>query len=185
MRLFVAFDLSAEVRQALRELVSQLQRASAEARWVRAEGLHLTLKFLGELPEEKLPALKEALARVSSPRAVEMEFRGVGYFPHARRPRVIWVGVRASENLPDLAAQVETAVEPFGVAREPRAYVPHLTLGRFKGAKRLPRLLDQVSRLPSTEFGHVRTTEFTLYQSRLSPAGAQYTRLESFAFVRP
>lgn len=185
MRLFVALELTDEVHTALRELVARLEPAGADLRWVRREGMHLTLKFIGEVPEAKLPLIQEALARVRSAAPVEMKFRGLGYFPHERRPRVFWVGVEASANLPELAAEVEAALEPLGIARENRPYAPHLTLGRFKTLSRLARLQEEIARLPSTEFGRVETAEFALFQSRLSPRGAEYTRLQTFPFARP
>lgn len=184
MRLFVALELSDAVQAALRELVGRLQRSSADVRWVRPEGMHLTLKFIGEAPEERLAPIQAALAGLSSPRPVEMEFRSLGYFPNERRPRVFWVGVRASDNLADLAAQVEAALEPLGIAREKRVYIPHLTLGRFRSAGRLARLQEEISRLPSTEFGRVEARELVLFQSRMSPHGAAYTPLARLPFVR-
>src|SRR3990167_1334580 len=105
MRLFVALELTEGVRAALRELVARLEPAGADLRWVRPQGMHLTLKFIGETPEAKLPLLREALARVRSPKPVEMEFHGLGYFPNERRPRVFWVGIEASDNLPALASE--------------------------------------------------------------------------------
>lgn len=184
MRLFVALDLTPEVRAALLALLEKLQRAAADLRWVNPEGLHLTLKFIGEVPPEKRAPIEEALARVTSPAPVELDFSGVGYFPNERRPRVFWVGVHASDNLAPLAAQLEAALEPLGIARENRPYVPHLTLGRFKSPRGLPQLQTEIAQLPSTQFGRVRAEEFYLYQSQLSPRGARYTRLEKFPFVR-
>ncbi len=184
MRLFVALELTDAVRGAIRDLASRLQRARADVRWVRPEGMHLTLKFIGEVPEEKLSAIKQALSAVRSSRPVEMEFRGLGYFPHERRPRVLWVGIEASENLTELAAQMEAALEPLGLERENRPYVPHLTVGRFKSTKRLDLLQEEIAALPSTEIGRIETSEFFLFQSKLSPKGAEYTKLERFDFVR-
>lgn len=184
MRLFVALDLTPDVHTALRELVSRLQRAGADVRWVGPEGMHLTLKFIGEVSAEKLPAVKEALGVVTSPAPVELSFQSLGYFPNERRPRVIWVGIHASENLAALAAQMEAALEPLGIAREKRAYVPHLTLGRFKSTNGLARLQAEVAALPSTQFGRMQAGEFFLYQSKLTPRGAEYTRLEGYGFAR-
>lgn len=184
MRLFVALELSEEVRTALRELLAHLQRAAADVRWVRPEGMHLTLKFIGEVPAEKLAPIQDALGRIASPAPVGLDFRGLGYFPNERHPRVIWVGIRTSDNLAPLAAEMEAVLEPLGIAREKRAYVPHLTLGRFKSENRLPRLQQEATALPSTDFGHMQTKEFFLYQSKLTPRGAEYTKLQAFAFVR-
>jgi 2'-5' RNA ligase len=146
--------------------------------------MHLTLKFIGEAPDEKLSSIQEALKEVSSPKPVRADFRGLGYFPNQSRPRVVWVGVEASDNLVPLAAEVENSLAPLGIRREKRPYVPHLTLGRFKGSKGLERLQKMIAALPSTEFGGLQTQSFFLYQSRLSPQGAQYTRLAEFPFVR-
>ncbi len=184
MRLFVALELSQTVHTAVRELIARLQRARADLHWVRPEGMHLTLKFIGEVPEEKLEAIRAALGGVASPQPVTLEFRDLGYFPSERRPRVLWVGIEASDNLAPLAAQIEAALEPLGIERENRDYVPHLTLGRFKSSQRVDKLHEEIAALASTEFGRIETAEFFLFQSKLSPAGAQYTKLERFSFVR-
>jgi len=184
MRLFVALELSEAVRAAVRELIGRLERARADVRWVRPDGMHLTLKFIGEVPEEKLAPIRQALSTVASPTPVTLEFRDLGYFPNERRPRVAWVGVHASDNLVPLAAQIEAALEPLGIEREDRDYVAHLTLGRFKSPKRVDKLQEEIAALPSTEFGRIETDEFFLFQSKLSPAGAQYTKLQAFPFVR-
>lgn len=184
MRLFVALDLTDAIRAALRDLLQRLERARADVRWVRPEGIHLTLKFIGEVDPEKILPIKQGLVHVSSPSPVGLAVRGLGYFPNERRPRVLWVGTKATENITDLAAQVEAVLEPLGIARENRAYVPHLTLGRFKSAGSLDRLQEEIAALPATEFGQLETGEFFLFQSRLSPKGAEYTKLERFPFVR-
>lgn len=184
MRLFVALELTPAVHDALRALVAQLERTGADLRWVRPEGMHLTLKFIGEVDSEKLAPIKAALAFVSNSAAVQLSFRGLGYFPNERRPRVFWVGIEASENLAPLAAEMEKALAPLGIPAEKRAYVPHLTLGRFKSAARLAELQEEIAGLSSTDFGRFEAQSFALFQSRLSPKGAEYTRLEEFPFVR-
>jgi 2'-5' RNA ligase len=191
MRLFVALDLTDAVRAAIAGLLAGLKPTTGAVRWVRPDVLHLTLKFIGHLGEEKLPALRDALARVGTSEPVELEFHGVGFFPNPRSPRVFWVGVRGNDALFDLTGQIETALEPLGIARERRAYAPHLTLGRFKSgpgkktdAHGLRRLQEKIAALPSVDFGHVRCEEFFLYQSKLSPGGAKYSKLERFGFIR-
>ena len=191
MRLFVALDLTDAVRAAIAELLARLKPTTGAVRWVRPDVLHLTVKFIGHLGEEKLPALREALARVRTSEPVELEFHGVGFFPNPRSPRVFWVGVRGNDALFDLTGQIEAALEPLGIARERRAYAPHLTLGRFKSgpgrrvdSRQLTRLQEKIAALPSVDFGHVRCEEFSLYQSKLSPGGAKYSKLERFGFIR-
>lgn len=184
MRLFVALELTTEIHAALRQLIARLQRAEADIRWVRPEGMHLTLKFIGEVPPEKLAPIQRALAGVTNPAPVQLDFRGVGYFPNPRSPRVFWVGIEASENLTPLATQLEAVLEPLEIPREKRAYLPHLTLGRFKSTRGLERLQREIAGLTSTEFGRLEARVFALYQSKLSPKGAEYTRLAEFPFVR-
>ncbi len=191
MRLFVALDLTDAVRAAIAELLAGLKPTTGAVRWVRPEGLHLTLKFIGHLGEESLPSLREALVQARTSEPVKLEFHGVGFFPNPRSPRVFWVGVRGNDALFDLTGQVEATLEPLGIARERRAYLPHLTLGRFKSgpgrrvdSRQLTRLQEKIAALPSVDFGHVRCEEFFLYQSKLSPGGAKYSKLERFGFVR-
>ncbi|MGA8768629.1 MAG: RNA 2',3'-cyclic phosphodiesterase, partial [Candidatus Acidiferrales bacterium] len=136
MRLFVALELPGEVRQTLGDLIARLKPQCRAAKWVRPEGMHMTLKFIGHAiadgDAKKLDATRAALAAVKSGEPVEMRYRGVGFFPDARRPRVVCCGVEASANLAQLAADIERALEPLGIPREDRAFVPHLTLARFK-----------------------------------------------------
>ena len=184
MRLFVALELTPEVHAAVRAVVERLRGTDADVRWVRPDGMHLTLKFIGEVRPEKLEPIRKALADVTSESAVQLRFHGLGYFPNPRRPRVIWIGVEASANLAPLAAQLEAGLVPLGIEAENRSYVPHLTLGRFRSEERLARLQEEIATLPSTEFGSFETRALALFQSKLSPHGAEYTRLEEFTFAR-
>src|ERR1700722_2452166 len=104
MRLFVALDLSEEVRVAIAQFCEKLRGDFPSARWVRTEGIHVTLKFIGEVNEDRVAAIESALDAVKSSGPVEMSFRGVGFFPDARRPRVFWAGIEGSPNLAEIAA---------------------------------------------------------------------------------
>lgn len=187
MRLFVAIDLTPEIRAALAELIDELRPLSAAVRWVKPEGMHVTLKFIGEAPEAKLEAIRACLGQVHTAAPVDIEVRNVGFFPNQRRPRVFWVGIAATPNLAQLAAQVETTLAGLGIPREKRTFVPHLTLGRIRPAPEalggLGRLQKKIAALAKRGFGHLTATEFYLYQSKLSPKGAEYRKLASFPFV--
>lgn len=183
MRLFVALDIPEEVRRALRALIAQLEPAGRGARWVRTGGMHVTLKFLGETPPEKVERIRAELDTIRST-AVEMRFRNVGFFPNPRHPRVFWAGIEASPNLAELAEDVERRLEPLGFPREKRAFHPHLTLARFKTEEGLAQLHGALARLGPFEFGATATSELHLYRSELKPSGAEYTRLASFRFSR-
>jgi 2'-5' RNA ligase len=183
VRVFVALDVPEEVRGALGYVISRLRETGSGARWIRPEGMHITLKFIGETPEATIPPIRGALAGLRSPSPVEMSFRGLGFFPDARRPRVFWAGIESSPNLGEIAASVERALEPLGFPREARPFHPHLTLARLQPGVATDRLREAVKRLGAAEFGAARAAEFYLYQSVLKPSGAEYTRLASFPFV--
>ncbi len=183
MRLFVALDIPDEVRRALSNLIGKLEREGRGARWVRVEGMHLTLKFIGHVSPETAQRVQEELRAIRSAAPAEMNFRNVGFFPTARHPRVFWVGIEASPNLAELAAAIETRLEPLGIPREQRPFRPHLTLARFRSEEGLPRLRDALEKLSPFEFGATSVEEFHLYESRLKPGGAEYLRLATFRFV--
>ena len=183
MRLFVALDIPDAVRRALRELIARLKPECPDARWVRPEGMHLTLKFLGETDGAKLDSIKAALSPIHSDRPVDLDFRGLGFFPHEFHPRVIWCGVKGSSNLAILAASVDAALQPLGFSRESREFSPHLTLARFDSHKGLDTLVRAANNLKSYDFGSARQSEFYLYQSVLKRGGAEYTRLATCPFL--
>jgi len=188
VRLFVALDFPDAVRHAVRDLIARLKPTCRSAKWVRPEAMHITLKFIGEVNAEKLTPIRGALAPVYSAASVEMQFRGLGFFPNERRPRVLWCGVKASLNLAELAADVERALVPLGIPAESRDFVPHLTLARFQaegGARRdLEALVRVAGELKSYDLGRTQETEFHLIESVLKPAGAEYKRLESFNLLK-
>jgi len=180
MRLFVALDISDEIRDRLSALLLELKQHAPAVKWVKPESLHLTLKFIGEQPEQRLDAVSEALAGVPGFPPLDLRFRGVGCFPNERRPRVYWVGVEAPPELARLAEAVDRALEPLRIQREQRAFSPHLTLGRAREGERIAALPPAFREHARDEFGRVTAREFHLYESRLSPAGAEYRRLRSF-----
>jgi 2'-5' RNA ligase len=110
-----------------------------------------------------------------------MSFRGLGFFPNARRPLVLWAGIEASSELAALASAVETAFDPIGIPRDERAFSPHLTLARFDTPRGLEALHAAVEKSGLLEFGSTTSKEFHLYQSVLKPGGAEYTRLATFS----
>jgi 2'-5' RNA ligase len=188
VRLFVALDLPDEVRRSLAELIARLKPKCREARWVRPESMHLTLKFIGHAiadgDAQKLGELRAALAAIHSSGPVELRFRGVGFFPNERRPRVVWCGIDASRNLAEIASEIDRALEPLGMPRENRAFVPHLTLARIEPPRPLDALTREAEELKSTEFGSARESQFYLFESKLKRSGAEYTKLETYSFVK-
>ena len=183
MRLFVALEIPSEVRENLAALIRVLQAIAPKEKWVRAENLHITLKFIGEVGPEKANAIRQELARVRSDLPVKLDFRGLGFFPDERHPRVFWAGIGATPNLKTLAADIETSIEKLGIPREKRAFSPHLTLARFETRKLPSNLQSAVQKNIAREFGAFETGQFHLIESKLKPSGAEYTTLHSFPFV--
>jgi RNA 2',3'-cyclic 3'-phosphodiesterase len=187
MRLFVALQIPAEVREALSKLVSELcQIASSSGRdkpkWVKPENHHVTLKFIGETPAAKLDAIRETLSAVRSGQQVTLGFRGLGFFPNEKQPRIFWAGMRTSQNLQTLAADVDQSLEKMGFARETRPFAPHLTLARFEPPGIAENLRIAIQKDMVREFGSCTANEFHLIESKLNPSGAEYTSLQTFRF---
>jgi RNA 2',3'-cyclic 3'-phosphodiesterase len=183
VRIFVALDIPEETRRTIAQFTAELRDGCRGARWTRPEGIHVTLKFIGETTTERVAHIQAVLADVHSLQPVDLRFRNTGFFPNARHPRVFWAGVEASENLAELARAVDRALQPLGVPAETRPFAPHLTLARFKSEDGLPQLLKALEQRGASEFGATQASEFHLFESMLKPGGARYTRLASFPFV--
>lgn len=183
MRLFLAINLPAEVRQAIAtEVAAPLQAVAPQLSWVREAALHLTVKFLGEQPPEMVSKLTESLRIVSERnKVIEVAVGGVGAFPNFRRPRVVWVGVTPDPKLELLHHDVESACEAVGLPLDGRPFRPHLTLARVK-----PRAADAITlrRLAhaADDVAHVEEvliSSVDLMQSEPTAAGSRYRLLAS------
>lgn len=180
MRAFVAIDLPEEIRGELARWQRVLAPVCPEARWTRPQGIHLTLKFLGEISSEQVVRVTDTLGRLGTVEPFSIEVRGFGFFPDARRPRVFWAGVNAPETLGVLASRVEEAMEKLGFAREQRAFNPHLTLARFKEPRPQLELAAAIEKQREVNLGSFEASEFFLFESKLSPRGAEYRRVAQF-----
>ena len=183
MRLFIALEIPSAVRQNLATLLESMGAITKEPRWVRSENLHVTLKFLGEVAESRVDAVRSALGEIRSNDAVVLEFRGLGFFPNEKHPRVFWAGMEASPNLKTLAGDIERTMEKIGIPREKREFSPHLTLARFERPRQPEALRKLIADNQQRGFGSLQTKEFHLIQSKLKPSGAEYTTVATFRFV--
>jgi RNA 2',3'-cyclic 3'-phosphodiesterase len=183
VRLFIAIAIPDDVRKALADLLQELRAIEPSAKWVRAENLHVTLKFLGHTEPEKLRAIEQALKAIRSPQPVALQFRGLGFFPNEKRPRVFWTGMAASANLRSLAEDIDHAATGLGFPAENRPFAPHLTLARFDPAGLPARLGAAIEQRAAVSFGSLSTSMFHLIESKLKPTGAEYTTVQSFPFV--
>jgi 2'-5' RNA ligase len=191
MRIFIALDIDEAIRHRIARFVDGVRGFAPDARWVRPESLHITLKFIGETAPENVDPIKAALKSVET-HAVEMNIRGSGFFPGAKSPRVFWLGIEAGPSLAALASTVDDRVASLGIANEEHPFRPHLTLARGVGASGSPRsrmegfkpsferLEEKLAALPVPEFGTMTAREFFLYQSHLSRGGSRYEKLAGF-----
>ena len=192
MRIFIAIDLDPEIRGKIATFLEGVRPFAPDVRWVSAESLHITLKFIGEQKPEQVEAIKQRLHTLEG-KGADIHFTGTGFFPTPRSPRVFWIGIQAGPELAELAATIDAATAELGVPREERAFSPHLTLARGGGGSGSPKwrkgdgpnttfsvLQKWLDALPALDFGTMRAREFFLYQSQLSPKGSKYTKLERF-----
>jgi len=175
MRSFIAIELPNQIKSVLARMRGDIPGA----RWVPAEQIHLTLAFLGEVEEPVMELLMEKLVCIRLP-GFELAFSGPGCFPNRHRPRVLWIGVQPEPGLNALAAAVHDVVLACGIPQEQRPFSPHITLARLKlpaASRGTDAFLDhcQKEKLPPLSVG-----EFTLFQSRLTPQGAQHIPLKVF-----
>jgi 2'-5' RNA ligase len=187
MRTFVAIDIPSGIRHQIRELLDVLQRAASPSgsnvRWSRSEGLHITLKFLGEVSPEKAEQIKTQLQSVRLADPLPIQVRGAGFFPNERAPRVIWVGIQAGPELAELARRIEESLAPLGIAKEDRPFSAHLTLGRLRAPDKLVAVRELLRQREPLEMGRFTAAEFYLYESQLAPGGSIYRRMARFPLV--
>jgi 2'-5' RNA ligase len=179
-RLFVALEPPEPVRRRLALLAAELRRSAGRAaddvRWVEPEKIHLTLQFLGAVPEERVAAVTEAVrAAAAAARPLSLEVRGAGGFPNARRPRVVWAGLGGDvEPLAALALDLGRRLAPLGYAPEDRPFSPHLTLGRARDRRGAPGLAGALAHAAQADGAPWRASELVLVESHLSPKGPRY-----------
>jgi 2'-5' RNA ligase len=191
MRAFLAIDLPENIRAALSRKQAELRDSLAkmnpaqskphtEIRWTKPEAIHLTLKFIGEIPDTRVIQVVEFLSTFKTFESFPVEVKGFGFFPCASRPQVFWAGVEAPPALAQLAREIEEGMEKFGFAPEPRNYNAHLTLARFKNLRPRPEFRSLVETQSQISIGRFEAREFFLFESKLSPRGAEYRKVARF-----
>jgi 2'-5' RNA ligase len=184
MRIFIALDIPGEIRARIMEYMDHARGLAPEARWARPEGLHVTLKFVGQASDAKVQEIKTALAGVKAT-PFEMNFANAGFFPSPKSSRVFWIGVQADEALPRLASAIDQELKKLGIPCEEKAYHPHLTLARAGsgagGHHQLKPLAPLLQVKTPPQFGTMTAREFFLYQSEPQRGGSRYIKLQRFA----
>jgi RNA 2',3'-cyclic 3'-phosphodiesterase len=180
MRTFIAIELSPEIKESLAQIQSHLKYSGADVKWVEKDNIHLTLKFLGEISEEKLKqiiAVLKIAAKGSS--AFEISIKDAGAFPDIDHPRVIWVGLdKGAAKSKVLAEKIDEELSKIGFQKETRPFAAHLTIGRVRSPKNKEALKEKITKYQSITVSECqKISSVMLFQSKLTPKGSIYTKL--------
>lgn len=179
MRTFIAIEIPDEIKREMAKPQEQLKRSGVEAGWTRPEGIHLTLKFLGEVEESRIPEIMAALTNAArNTGGFRIEIAGAGAFPNPKNARVAWLGITGDgDKLAALQAAVEGAMTGLGMERDDRHFTPHLTLGRIKYIRSRDAWLAALNEIKDIRLTGFEVDHISLMKSELKPSGAVYTEI--------
>jgi 2'-5' RNA ligase len=183
MRAFVAVEIPESLRERMMAVRDRLLNAGVEATWVRPAGIHLTLKFLGEVREERVPDILEALALAAADKGrLRLGIEGAGTFPNAPSARVVWLGITGETvRLAELQSAIERAMVGLGFASDDRPFCPHLTVGRVKRIRKREIWLRELEGVKDFALPGFDVVSFSLISSELRPGGAVYREVGRLA----
>ena len=182
MRSFIAIELDPTIKDAILAFIQKLDASAPNIRWVQPQGMHLTLKFLGEVAENKITEIRSVLDKIAKEYTrFPLSLKGTGTFPPtAPIPRVVWIGIEENQSLQNIQVRVENELHKIRFPREKRNYHPHLTLGRVKGPQNIETVIGKLSQNKQSDFGEMTVSKITLFKSTLKPTGAEYTIVSEF-----
>jgi 2'-5' RNA ligase len=181
MRAFIAIEISEEIRNSLGRIQGRLRYAGADVKWVDEKNIHLTLKFLGEISEEKRKKVESAIDAVAGrTKPFGISVKDTGAFPKMEYPRVIWAGLdNGADEARALAEDIDGELSGIGFQKETRPFAAHLTIGRVRSPKNLRQLAEKLAGCQKAEAGSQTVGSIALFQSTLTPSGSIYTKLHS------
>ena len=185
MRTFIAIEISEEIRNALAQIQSHLRYSGADVKWVEKAKIHITMKFLGEVSEEKIEKIKNILDKIAKEtKPFEITIRDIGAFPKIEYPRVIWAGIdKGADELKELAQKIDDALAEFGFEKEARPFAAHLTIGRVRSPKNKQVLKEKIESCRLSTFGCQLVKSVAIFQSALTAGGPLYTKLHEVKFT--
>ena len=183
IRSFIAIELPPQIKLNIKDIQNRLKSSGSDVRWMRPESIHLTLKFLGNIEQERIPEISTVIEQCSTGNpSFMLDVCSLGAFPNERNPKVVWVGTKdESRHLHKLQRTLEKGLSKIGFREEKRAFSPHLTLGRVKSPKKKRELAQKLEDYRQCECGTFEAKEVCLLKSELKPGGAVYTKLRTFA----
>jgi 2'-5' RNA ligase len=178
VRAFIAIDVPEDARASIRGIIRNIGADSRGVKWVPAQNIHLTLKFLGDVRDDLIPVIKKRLELLGSMyQPFTVDIRGAGVFPNFRNPNVLWIGIEALEGLKSLFMEIDISLSEIGFAREDRGFSPHLTIGRVKDKRGIDPVVKELATYKDTFFGTIEVREILLMESVLTPSGAEYSEV--------
>jgi len=180
IRTFIAVELSQEIQDRLGQLQSDFKVSMPDVRWTKYSNIHLTLKFLGDVPLSKIDKIGEALREVAVQfPAFTMSLAGIGAFPNSRKPRIVWAGVKkGADELKEIASSIDLSMKRLGFPPEKRRFSPHLTVGRIRHLKNPAAMTEALDKSAVGELGEFTVERISLIKSQLDPAGSIYTTIK-------
>lgn len=185
IRAFIAIELSPQIKEELSKVQTDLKAVGADVKWTKPQSMHLTLKFLGNITQEKVEEIKKVLGGISSRhKPFDISLFKIGGFPKLEYPRVIWVGIdKGCSEAEAIAKDLEEELSQIGFEKEKRPFAAHLTLGRVKSPKGRSELVSKIVALDFTPSASCRVDRVILFQSTLTSKGSIYTPLHQQNFM--
>jgi 2'-5' RNA ligase len=182
IRSFIAIELSPPLRHHIEKIQNELRSTTADVRWVRSEGIHLTLKFLGAIDDQRIDEIGDSIEECLADKSIfTVTVGSLGAFPNREHPKVIWLGIEDECGvLRKVHQTIDTRLTSLGFTAEKRTFSPHLTLGRIKSPKGRKTVSQRLATMGKCECGTLDVKEIILFKSDLKPSGAVYTKLRSF-----
>ena len=183
IRSFLAFELPGEIKDTVARVSDMAKRTRMDVRWIDVDNIHLTVLFMGNIREDDFSDIRTSIENICSGyRPFYIELQGMGVFPDTRRPRVLWLGINGDiGRIASFRDMLQQKLKPFGIKQEKRKFNPHLTLGRFKKSfKPDSSLIEMFDKYKDFKSPVKMFDELVFFRSDLNPAGARYTRLDSW-----
>ncbi len=179
IRAFIAVEIDKTNKQRLSKLISDLKKSNTDIKWVSEHQMHLTLKFLGNIEQDRVQVISDALKSIADNfKGFDIRLSKIGAFPNLRRPRVIWLDIdKGAEELKSLSSKIEIELEKIGFKKEKREFKSHLTLGRVRSLKNIENLEKIINKTDFQPLNEIKIDKLVLFQSTLTPKGATYTQL--------
>ena len=182
IRSFIAINIPAKIRNRLERIQHDLEKSNTDLQLVKLGNIHITLKFLGDVPVENIEVIRDAIRKsILQVEAFPISFSKIGVFPNLQYPRVIWIGIeKGAKEISLLNTKIENSLSKFSLHQENRKFQPHLTIARVRSDKNHKRLTSILEELEDIKAGEMLAKEICLMESILKPQGAQYNILKTF-----